>query len=236
MMKIQCLTHVPFEDAARIGDWAVDRGHGLTYTRLYRDDPLPDLDAFDMLAVMGGPMNIYESDAYPWLIAEKALLRHAVDAGKTVLGVCLGAQLIADVLGGRVTPNPQKEIGWHPVTLTEAGLQCPLFSGLPRQIDVFHWHGDTFSIPPKAVRLAASQACPNQAFLYRDRVLALQFHLEYSPDSIEKMLTHCSTELVKAPYINNPQTIRAGLGRIPQATQWLYAILDNLTNGSVPAK
>lgn len=229
-MKIHCLMHVPFEDAARIGDWATDRGHSLTYTRLYQDEPLPALDTFDMLAVMGGPMNIYESDIYPWLIAEKAFIRQAIDAGKTVLGVCLGAQLIADVLGGPVTPNPQKEIGWHPITLTEDGLKSPLFSGLPRQMNVFHWHGDTFAIPPKAIRLAASQACPNQAFLYRDHVLALQFHLEYSPESIEKMLTHCAAELVKAPYIHNPRTIRAGYGNIPRTTEWLYAILDAITS------
>lgn len=225
-MKIHGLAHVPFEDAANIGLWAQDRGHTLAYTHFFRDEPLPAVDSFDMLAVMGGPMNIYEHDAYPWLVTEKECIKKAIDAGKKVLGICLGGQLIADVLGGKVTQNPQKEIGWHAITLTEAGQKSPVFAKIPRQMDVFQWHGDTFSIPPEAVRLASNPVCANQAFLYRGHVLGLQFHLEYSRESIEKMLTHCGNELVDAPYINDPDTIRAGYDKIPKTTDWLYTIMD----------
>ncbi len=227
-MKIHCLTHVPFEDAANIGRWAQDRGHVLTSTRLYCDEPLPAVDTVDMLAVMGGPMNIYEHEVYPWLIEEKAFIRRVIDAGKKVLGVCLGAQLVADVLGGRVFPNPHKEIGWYPVRLSEDGQTNPVFCKLPRQLMVFHWHGDTFSIPPEAVRLAGSDACRNQAFFCRGRILGLQFHMEYSPESIEKMLTHCSDELVAAPFISSSEAIREGYEHIQQTTQWLYTMMDAL--------
>lgn len=230
-MKIHCLAHVPFEDAANIGLWAQDRGHTLAYTHFFRDETLPAVDSFDILAIMGGLMNIYEHDAYPWLATEKAFIKQAIDAGKKVIGICLGGQLIADVLGGKVTRNPQKEIGWHRIDLTENGQKTSLLSGMPRQMDVFQWHGDTFSIPPEAVHLASNPVCTNQAFLYRNHVLGLQFHLEYSRESIEKMLAHCADELVKAPYINDPDTIRAGYDKIPQTTEWLYAIMDRFAAG-----
>jgi len=228
-MKIHCLMHVPFEDAASIGRWAKDRGHTLNYTRFFGNELPPKPDDFDMFAVMGGPMNIYEYDAYPWLKTEKRFLSNAINAGKKILGVCLGAQLLADCLGVSITANPLKEIGWHPITLTEAGQDSQLFDGMPNQIDVFHWHGDTFSLPPGAVHLAESAACTNQAFLFESHVLGLQFHMEYTTESIEKMLTHCAEELVDAPWIQSSEVIRSGCDKIPQATQYLYTLLDAFT-------
>ena len=228
-MNIHCLAHVPFEDAANIGVWAADRGHKINYTRFFNGDALPAIDSFDMLAVMGGLMNIYEHDDYPWLVDEKHFLKQAIDAGKKIIGVCLGAQLIADVLGGKVTRNPHKEIGWHSISLTDAGRQCPLFKDMPAVLDIFQWHGDTFALPPEAVLLAENTTCSNQAFLYKNNVLALQFHMEYSRESIEKMLTHCADELVDAPYIQTPEAIRAGYDKITPATERLYQILDTFT-------
>ncbi len=227
-MKIHCLTHVPFEDAAGIETWARRRRYALTYTHLYQDDPLPSLDAFDVLAVMGGPMNVYEHDRYPWLLREKQFLRSAVDAGKKMLGVCLGAQLLADVLGGKVTPNPYKEIGWHEVKLTEQADQSPVFTSVfPKQFPVFQWHGDTFQIPSGAIRLAESQACPNQAFQYGSNVLALQFHIEYTQESIEKMLIHCADELTDGPCIQKGNAIRSGYNLIDSMQKKLVRLLDN---------
>jgi len=225
-MKIRCLPHVPLEDAANIGTWASLRGHALTYTHLYRNEPLPTMDSFDMLTIMGGPMNIDDHDEYPWLITEKDFIRQAIDAKKKIVGVCLGAQLLAAVLGGKVTANRQKEIGWHTFRLTPQAKQESIFASLPNEITVFHWHGDTFSVPPKATKLASSAACENQAFQYGDAVLGLQFHLEYSQDSIEKMLLNCSQELIDAPYIQTAEQIRAGYETIPQNTAWLYSLLD----------
>lgn len=227
-MNIHVLMHVPFEDAANIGVWAESRGHTLSYTRLYDGEKVPAPETFGMLAVMGGPMNIYEHDAYPWLVAEKTFIKQAIDTGKKVIGVCLGGQLIADVLGGNVTQGQHKEIGWHGITQTPQAADS-LFSALPREMTIFQWHGDTFSIPPGAVHIAASDACENQAFQYGSNVLGLQFHMEYSQESIEKMLNHCADEIVEAPYIQDIETIRAGYGHIPTATDQLNALLDAFT-------
>ena len=225
-MKIHCLTHVPFEDAANIGTWAEQRGHTLTYTHLYQHDLLPAIESFDMLSIMGGSMNIYDHNTYPWLAQEKKFIRRAVDAQKKVIAICLGAQLITDVLGGSVTPNTHKEIGWHRIKLPPRAAQSVAMSTLPREMVVFHWHGDTFSVPPGAMHLGSSAVCTNQAFQYGDHVLALQFHLEYSQESIEKMLDNCSDELIDSPYIQSAEQIRAGYDNIPHNTKYLYILLD----------
>ena len=225
-INIHCLTHVAFEDAANLGQWATLRRHTLTYTQLYRDEPLPSLESFDMLAIMGGPMNIYQHDEYPWLAQEKRFIRRVIDAGKKVIGVCLGAQLIADALGGAVTENIHKEIGWHKIKLSSRAAKSVALSTLPREMAVFHWHGDTFSTPLGAIHLASSTVCTNQAFQYGDHVLALQFHMEYTQENIEKMLTHCADELIDTPYIQTPEQIRSGYDNIPRNTAWLYTLLD----------
>jgi len=225
-MNMHCLAHVPFEDAANIGRWAKLRGYSLTYTHFFKDETLPPLEQFDMLAIMGGPMNVYEHDDYPWLVAEKAFIRKAIDAGKKVIGVCLGAQLLADVLGGQVTANAHKEIGWHTVRRTPEAIQTKVFSALPPEMTVFQWHGDTYSIPPGAVQLASGSVCENQAFQYGENALGLQFHMEYSEESIEKMLKYCAHELVDAPHIQTPEQIRAGYDNIPPNTAWLDTLLD----------
>src|SRR5262249_25254955 len=148
-------------------------------------EPLPEPAAIDWLVVMGGPMNVDERDAYPWLVREKEFIRRVIDRGTRVLGVCLGGQLISTVLGGQVTKNRQKEIGWFPIDFTDEAAGHPVFGKLPRQCSAFHWHGDTFSIPPGSVRLASSAGCDNQAFQYGPRCYGLQFHWDYSRQSVE---------------------------------------------------
>ena len=159
-MRIHYLQHVPFEDLANMESWASSRGHALSKTRLFSGERLPPPSSFDWLIIMGGPMNIYEEERYAWLAEEKEFIKKAVYSGKIVLGVCLGAQLISDVLGGLVTKNRYKEIGWFPVRLTEEGQASPVFSSLPDRFPALHWHGDTFSIPPGASRMAESDAAP----------------------------------------------------------------------------
>lgn len=227
-MRIHFLEHVPFEDAANVGAWARERGHSVSRTLFSEGEPLPSLDAFDWLAVMGGPMNIYEHERYPWLAEEKKFLKAAIDGGKPVVGICLGAQLAADVLGGRVTRNPHTEIGWFPIALTDAGRQAVLFEGCPAEFLAFHWHGDTFSIPPGAVHLARSEACRNQAFSYQDRVFGLQFHLDYCTESIDKMLRHCGDELVPGPFVQSAEAIRASYDQVDVTSELLWGMLDRL--------
>lgn len=227
-MRIHYLQHMSFEDAGYIALWARTRGHTVTRTRLYRNETLPSQGSFDWLVVMGGPMSIHEHDAHPWLVAEKRFIRETVDRGIPYLGVCLGAQLAADVLGGRVMRNPHKEIGWFPVHWTARAGRLPLFRDLPGQFLPFHWHGDTFSIPPGATRIAYSDACANQAFLYGSHVLGLQFHLDYSVQGIKRMIRHCGDELVEQPTIQTRPSALAHPTRVQRARHLLYRLLDSL--------
>lgn len=225
-MRFHWLGHVPFEDAASIGVWAEQHGHTVTSTRLYADEPLPAANEIDALAIMGGPMNVYQYRRYPWLLREKRFIDHALRVEIPIMGVCLGAQLLADVLGAKVTENPHIEIGWFPVRMVDAADASCLLGGPPERFTAFHWHGDTFEIPFGATRLAESDVCANQAFVYGASVVGLQFHLEYSQDSIRKMLAHCGDELVDAPFVQTRNQILAGLPHLGPATQRLFAFLD----------
>jgi len=228
-MRIHCLQHVPFEGPAGIADWAASRGHSLTTTRLFRETALPNQGAYDWLVVMGGPMGIYDEDEHPWLSAEKGFLRGAIDAGKTILGVCLGAQLIADALGAGVVRNAHREIGWFPIDLTEAGAGSSAFGFLPQRFEVFHWHGDTFELPSDAVHLAFSEGCRNQAFLYDKRVLGLQFHLESTPQGVRDIVANCADEIVTGRYIQSAERmLAAGEEDFRRINQALFGILDRL--------
>ena len=191
-MRILCLQHVPFEGPAALTDWARSRGHTLHCHPVYGQAPLPPVEAFDFLLIMGGPMNIHEEAQYPWLAAEKSLIRAAIDAGKFVLGICLGGQLIAAALGAAVKKGAQPEIGWF---LIERSAACPAWLELPDALTVLHWHGDRFDIPEGAIRIAASEVCENQGFAYGERVLAWQCHLEATPDSLAALATACGDEL-----------------------------------------
>jgi GMP synthase-like glutamine amidotransferase len=191
-------------------------------------EPLPPLEALGWLVVVGGPMNVDEHDAYPWLVREQEFLAAAIKGGKQVIGVCLGAQLAAEVLGGQVTANRHKEIGWFPVSLAGKGRRAAAFEGFPASFLAFHWHGDTFSIPPGACKLAESEARANQAFSWGDRILGLQFHLDYSAESIEKMLHHCGHELTGGPFVQSVEAIRASSHLAETARRLLDRLLDNL--------
>jgi len=189
---------VPFEGIGAIGEWARSRAHDLLSTEMFLvpTPALPRIDELDFLVVMGGPMNIYQEAEHPWLAQEKAFIASAIAAGKLVLGICLGAQLVADVLGGPVSKGEHPEIGWHTVKLTEAGRAIPVFAGFPERFAALHWHGDIFAIPPGAVHVASSEACANQAFAYDGgRVVALQFHLEETKESLELLIDNVGDEL-----------------------------------------
>jgi GMP synthase-like glutamine amidotransferase len=207
-MRIHCLQHVPFEGPARIADWAARRGHRLAISRLYAGDTLPELDTFDRLIVMGGPMGVADEGRFGWLASEKACIGDAIGAGKSVVGICLGAQLIADVLGAPVFRNAEPEIGWLPIELTEAGRALDLLHGFPQRQTVLHWHGDTFDLPPGALHLARSAACAHQAFLIGERVLGLQFHLESTPQSVADLCVHCADEIVPAAHVQTAAQMR----------------------------
>jgi len=228
-VRIHGVQHVAFEGLGHIAQWIGEQGHSLTMTRLYAGESLPDPVDFDRLVIMGGPMNIYEDDRYPWLAGERAFIRRAIASGKSAVGICLGAQLLADALGAKVYRGKYTEIGWLPIRITEEGRKNGLLAGLPSVQMVFHWHGDTFDIPPGALHLARSEGCANQAFLYENRILGLQFHLESTPDTVREILAHCGDELVEGPYIQTQEQIRAaGPARFASINTLLETLLNRL--------
>ena len=228
-MRLHYLQHVPFENPGSILTWAKENDHVITNTQLYQNASLPKQQDFDWLVVMGGPMNIYEEEKYPWLAVEKAFIREAIASGKVIIGLCLGGQLIADAIGGKVTQNPYKEIGWFPIRLSEAARLSPLFSFFPEQSIVFQWHGDTFSVLPEdAECIAESQACKHQAFIYKKRVFAFQYHMENTPDIIEGLVENCKEEMVPDLYVQTPEELLAHPEYIEQNNKWMNQFLEQL--------
>ncbi len=228
-MKAHYLQHVPFEGPAGILQWFDVRGHEIAGTRLDEGEGLPSHDGHDLLIVMGGPMSVHDEDEHPWLAEEKRHIRAAIDAGKKVLGICLGAQLIADALGAEVRPAEHKEIGWFEVERTDESDQCPVFYKLPRRFMAFHWHGERFALPDGARHLATSEACDAQAFSYNDRVFALQFHVESTPESVQRLVDHCGGELeAGGTYVQTAQQMTGDAARFSALTPRITTILDSL--------
>lgn len=226
-MRIHALQHVPFEDPANFGHWFSAHGHTMSVTHVYQNGvKLPQMADFDFLLIMGGPMSVNDEAELPWLVDEKKFVEKAISAGKTIVGVCLGAQLIANVLGSRVYRNHEKEIGWFPVRLTVDGARA--FKGFPREFTAFHWHGETFDLPSGAVRLAESDACANQAFEYGGKVVGLQFHLETNAESAQKLIDNCGDEIKPARYIQSANEMMSSPGRFEELSRSLDAFLSNL--------
>lgn len=229
-MHIHFLQHEPIENPGYILDWALTNHHSSSATRLYLNEKLPSSNDFDWLIIMGGSMGAYEEKAYPWLKEEKHLIKDAIYQHKSVIGICLGSQLIAEALGARVYPNAEKEIGWFPVRLTDDGRANPIFQGFAEEFQVFHWHGDTFDLPDNAIRLASSDGCRNQAFLYNKNVLALQFHLEVNDDLITNMVDTGREELKPSKYIQPAGEILEKKEFIYPCNLMMARILDRMAN------
>lgn len=204
-MRACCFQHIAAEGPAYIADWLVAAGHTLTVTRLYDGEPLPDVSDVDLLVVMGGPMSANDEAGVPWLAGEAAFIRDVIAAGVPVLGVCLGAQMVARALGAAVHANPEPEVGWFPVR-SAAHLPRGVFT-FPAELTVFHWHADTFELPEGAVLLASSDACANQAFQFGERVIALQCHLEVTPVAVASMAYAFREQLQASRYVQTEDEI-----------------------------
>lgn len=224
-MRVHWFQHVPFEDLGCIGPWLARHGHTMICTRWYADDPPPSIGDIDALIVMGGPMNVDEEPLHPWLATEKTLIRAVIDAGKPVLGICLGAQLIARSLGAAVTRNAHAEIGWFDVTLDRAAKGSKRFAGFPDSFSAFHWHGDTFAIPDGARLLMSSQACAHQAFEYGERVLGLQFHLEVTAADARRM--YAVERPAPSRYVQDPDVAMNAIDRFAASNGLMYRLLDH---------
>ncbi len=207
-MRVRVLQHVPHEGPAAVAAWAADRGHSLQVTRLDQGEPLPAVADFDLLVVMGGPMSVNDEALHRWIVEEKRLIGETIQADRRLLGICLGAQMIAAVLGKRIVAAPAPEIGWMAVRVTAEAARSRTFAGMPATITPLHWHGETFDLPEGATRLAETDICPNQAFEIEfdggparggALALALQFHLEATEESVRAMMAAETSGAACAP-------------------------------------
>jgi GMP synthase-like glutamine amidotransferase len=204
-MNAHYFKHVPLEDIGSIRSWLTTAGYTITCTPFFKSANLPALEKTDLLIVMGGPMSVNDDKRYPWLVPEKQFIREMILSGKPVLGICLGAQLIASAMGAKVYPNRVKEIGWFPVYGVSSG-DSSIFR-FPQSVQAFHWHGETFDLPTGATRIAKSDHCENQAFQLGPSVIGLQFHLETTPQAAQDIVEHCRDEIILAPCIQTGKEI-----------------------------
>jgi len=223
-MRIHILQHVPYESPGSITDWAEEKGFPVSYTRFYENGQLPRLKDFDLLVIMGGPMNIYEKEKYPWLTLEKAFIQSCLSAEKKMLGICLGSQLLADALGARIYPNKEKEIGWFPIYKNGKHSVLDLFP--EEDITAFHWHGDTFDLPEYTEPLFRSEATKNQGFVYENRVFALQFHWEIQPGTLEQLIKHAQNDPTPGIYVQSPDRMLNHLSGFDESGNHLRDLLD----------
>ncbi|SFM83378.1 type 1 glutamine amidotransferase [Methanolobus profundi] len=225
-MKIHCLVHLEFETLGNIKEWACNNGHSISVTMPYMNSNYPHPDEFDLLVIMGGLMSVYQEDEYPWLIEEKEFVKNVIESGKSVYGICFGAQMLSEILGGQVSQNMYREIGWHIIQTLDAFREDDSLFNMPPELTVFQWHGDTFTLPKGARRLFESEACPEQGFIYRDNVLAVQFHPETDESCVDSLVTECASDLVKGRYIQSEQEIRGRDDLLASSSDLMFTILD----------
>jgi GMP synthase-like glutamine amidotransferase len=202
-----------------IDEWVRSKNHDVKLVRLFTGDPLPKVDETDWLITLGGRMSVSEQIDYPWIPEVMNLLRDAYRAHKTGLGICLGAQLYAEALGGKVRRNDHWEVGWFPVKLGPPNSTMA-------NLKVYEHHQDTFELPPSAVRIATNEAARNQGFALGDRVVALQFHPEATPEWIEEGFRDDPYQT--GPWVQSPEEIRNGMDSLAPMRKWFFALLDQL--------
>ncbi|MEM6885350.1 MAG: type 1 glutamine amidotransferase [Verrucomicrobiota bacterium] len=225
MSNILLFQHVPYEGPETILDWAVESGHILTYHHWNYKPAAPEKMP-EALVIMGGPMNVDETSNYPWLATEKQFIRQAIETGIPVLGVCLGAQLIAAALGKTVFPNSHQELGWMPLSLTEEARQHPILSAFPDRLPVFHWHGDTFELPDGATLLGSTEACMNQGFAI-GKCIGLQFHIEISHTVLKDLIEENQLPDWQGAYVTSPESIFLDATKYEvDCRKTLYQLLD----------
>ncbi len=229
-MRIHLLEHDPLDfSRTNITRWAEARGHTIVQTYLCSGQALPQPEDFDWLMVMGGAPHVWEEAAYPWLADEKRFIAEVVDREKIVLGICFGAQLLAETLGGRVFPNEQEEIGWYPVHLTDEGRRSFLFHALPGPFVTFHWHTDHFSLPAGCVRLACSPPTPNQAFVLEGQpVVGLQFHPEFTRGMVRRFSREFGHEWKPGPFVAGAGKVLKQTAEVPDTYGLAAGLLDNI--------
>ncbi|MGB9941089.1 type 1 glutamine amidotransferase [Methanosarcina sp.] len=225
-MKIHVLQHSSVNTLGTIEEYAKTKNHMLESTRFYETKSPQEPGSFDLLIIMGGPIGIYDYDENPWLKDEKAFIKQAIEAGKPVLGICLGAQMLADILGARVYENRYMEMGWFPVRASGGENKPEFLEGLPEEITVFHWHSRTFDLPAGAVHLFESEGCKNQGFIYKGRVVALQFHPEVNEERIQSLIERFGEGVVKGLFVQKKQEMLGKNEYLAGTKEFMFSVLD----------
>ena len=228
MKTAYCLMHVPFEGPG-VFRASLERQGYQVFQQLVPEKGLP-AELGDFLLIMGGPMSVNDSD--PWLSEELVYIQAALSKNIPIVGVCLGSQLLTQALGNAVTPHDHFEIGMVPITLSEEGLQDPVFKTMPRVFDVFQWHGEGFALPPKTIRLAGSEHYPVQAYRYGANVYALLFHLELDTNGIRTLCQECSDDVMRGGL--SPDTMMSQAhSAFPQLHACADRLITHLTSESI---
>ena len=229
-MRIQLIEH-DAEDfsCTNISFWAAKKGYPVKQTFVCNNEDLPAIDSFDWLMVMGGSQHAWDEQENSWLQEEKAFVGEALSEGKLFLGICFGAQLLAESLGGRIFASTHKEIGWHQVSVNREGQASFLFQDIPASFITFHWHSDHFSLPRNCTRLAHSQASENQAFVCNGRPLVgLQFHPEYTREMVAYYAREHSQDWVPDLFVGDKDTVLAQTKEIPDTYGLMETLLNNM--------
>jgi GMP synthase-like glutamine amidotransferase len=224
---------VNYEGLASLQKWVDNKGYNLTKTNFKNNDPIPNPDLYDTLVILGGPMSINDDSKFPWFIKEKKSINRALNDGRKVVGICLGAQLLADVLGAKVTKAKHKEVGWFPIKLSEESKQVNHFTDFPDEFITFHWHGEEFSLPNNCTRIASSDACENQIFTYGDLAVGFQCHLEQTEYSISRMLDRAGDYLEPDKFVQNKDEILGNISYAIDNNKLLFKFLDSFIHGKV---
>ncbi len=221
---LHVLQHVAFEGPGKIADWAHGRGVELRPVMRFDGEPLPRINSDDGIVSLGGPMSVHDQADHAWIRPEIDWLRDQAGMQRPILGICLGAQLLAFALGAEVTRCASREIGWFPVT-PDPTAACGAW--LDPAVPVFHWHGEQFDLPPGSRRIASTPACLNQGFV-RERLLGIQFHLETTPDIAAALTRACADEIDGGPFVQQPGEILANGSAYAGIHGQLIALLDDL--------
>jgi len=242
-MQLLSLQHDPLDGPGTLLDWAESRGHTVSQCLICEAAPLPPIDSFDLLVSLGGPMGAYETEKHPWLEIEKQYVQDAFASGKKILGLCLGTQLIAEALGGRAFRHTCKEFGWQLIEPTPEGREWfeqdhekAMFHRLEADEKgsflAFQWHGDTYTLPPRAVQLARNTACEQQAFAIGNQVLGLQFHLEWSEAMMREALSEPGVAPPPSASVQTPDEIMSDPSLFETSQKRFFSLMDRFVNRS----
>jgi GMP synthase-like glutamine amidotransferase len=227
-MHLHYFQHNHFEDLGYIGSWAKSNNFTISCTRFDLKPELPLLQDFDWLVIMGGAMGVHDSDQYPWIDAEIGFIKEAIHAGKIVIGVCLGSQMIASALGARVYKNSEPEMGFWPVKFSPEAQSDSVFRHFPAELDVMHFHFDTYTLPEGAIVIASSSVTPVQAFKFGNTVFALQFHSELTESNTPIFIRELTPEIVPGLLVQNPDEMLQKLNLCRLNNEIFAKVLDEI--------